>query len=197
MNVVFRQRLASSPADPSVTLLASGASCQGAVHRLGRGTTDALPGSISAALPVPGAYLTWRSTLSLQCSHSLPSPCPTTSPHAVVRAVSVRVQGEAIANTHLPLDDSSAPRGYGFVSFTTDAVAERIIRTRNAAPLAAGRVRASTPAQPQAVIAKPEARCALHRCAGHAQRSVLRCGRCMLSLGRAPTYVLRLLLPTP
>jgi len=47
---------------------------------------------------------------------------------------------EAIANTHLPHDDSGAHRGYGFVSFTTEAVAQRVIKTYHDTPLGRGRV---------------------------------------------------------
>jgi len=47
---------------------------------------------------------------------------------------------EAIANTHLPHDESGAHRGYGFVSFTTAAVAQRVIKTYHDAPLGRGRV---------------------------------------------------------
>ena len=36
---------------------------------------------------------------------------------------------EAIASSHMPSDPSGACRGYGFVTFTTDAIAARVLKT--------------------------------------------------------------------
>ena len=52
---------------------------------------------------------------------------------SVVRAPS------QVSSTHLPVSESGAPRGFGFVTFTTDATAQRVIKTYVGNPLGQGK----------------------------------------------------------
>ena len=47
---------------------------------------------------------------------------------------------EQIAKTHLPHDESGRLRSYGFITFTTDATAQRIIKEHHTRPLGRGKM---------------------------------------------------------
>ena len=47
--------------------------------------------------------------------------------------------GEQIAHTHLPLDEAGKGKGYGFVTFTNQATATRVIKTHHNNPLGRGK----------------------------------------------------------